>query len=45
MVKLEGNEKHIKHAKTRKFYEIRGEILKGRGERIIFTGKIKILSQ
>jgi len=25
MVRLEGNEKHVKYVKTRKFYEIRGE--------------------
>jgi len=28
MVKLGGNEKHIKYVQTRKFYEIRGEFAK-----------------
>ena len=32
MVQLGGNEKHRKYVKTRKFYEIRGEICKGRGK-------------
>ena len=32
MVKLGGNEKHINHVKTCKFYENREDILKIRGE-------------
>ena len=28
-----GNEIHVKYVKTRKFYNIRGEICKSRGER------------
>jgi len=32
-----GNEKHIVHVKTRKFYENRGNFGKDKGEIIIFT--------
>ena len=32
MVKVEGNEKHIKYVKTRKFAENRGKIFKSRGK-------------
>jgi len=56
MVKLGGNEKHIKYVKTRKFYEIRGTFAKVRGNKtcpkIGWTvlkqrnrGKFKIFSQ
>ena len=41
MVKVGEHEKHIKYVKTRKFYEIRGEILQSKGtEGNMETGKI-----
>ena len=34
---MNGMNERIKYVKTRKFYEIRGEIMKSRGE-ILFSG-------
>ena len=41
MVKLGGNNKHVKHVKTGKFKEIRGQILQNRDEIKIFSKQEK----
>jgi len=42
MVKVGGNEKHVKYVKTCKFDEIRGEISQSRGEVTNFAKQGKL---